>query len=121
MRIFKIARITGSGHINALINGSKNAYKKYSLITGDKEFSLIKWYPHVKTDVHSHNGKRCSFFLLTGPLIETVYGRKFEDYHIPTSHRIHDRWTKGYIDDSIGYHSMKNPNNKSKYSLHYYR
>jgi len=63
--MFKIVRITGSGPINGLINGSKNAYKKYSLITGDKEFALIKWYPHVKTDVHSHKGKRCSFFLLT--------------------------------------------------------
>ena len=41
MRMFKIARITGSGPINGLINGSKNAYKKYSLVTGDKEFVLL--------------------------------------------------------------------------------
>ena len=121
MRMFKIVRIHGSGPINGLINGSKNAYKKYSLITENKEFALIKWYPHVKTDVHSHRGKKCSFFLLTGPLIETVYANKFEDYHIPSKMIKRERWDTGYIDDSIGFHSIKNPNNKSKYSLHYYR
>ena len=119
--MYKMVRITGSGPINGLINGSKNAYKKYSININDKEFALIKWYPQVKTDIHNHKGKKCSFFLLTGPLIETVYGNRFEDYHIPTSHKIHNKFTIGYIDDSMGFHSIKNPNNKSKYSIHYYR
>ena len=119
--LMKIVRNRGSGPINGLINGSKNAYKKYSLTIKNKEFALIKWYPRVKTDIHNHNGKKCSFLLLNGPLIETVYENKFEGYHIPSTMKKRERWNIGYIDDKIGFHCIKNPCNKSKYSIHYYR
>lgn len=115
MRIFKII------DIRKKIKYPDNIYKKYTINLFKKEFSLIKWYPWAQTEIHNHMGRKCSFFLINGPLHESIYSKKFEDYDIPTSHKIHDRWTKGYIDDNIGYHSIKNPCNKNKYSLHYYR
>jgi len=103
------------------VTNMNNIYCKYSIEFLKKELSLIKWFPNVQTEIHNHKGKRCSYFLLTGPLIETIYGHNFKDYPIPKSQKNHRRWSIGYIDDNIGYHSMKNPCNKNKYSLHYYR
>lgn len=115
MRIFRII------DIRKKIKYPDNIYKKYTINLFKKEFSLIKWYPWAQTKIHNHMGRKCSFFLINGPLHESIYSKKFDDYYIPTSHKIHNKFTLGYIDDSIGFHSMKNPNNKSKYSIHYYR
>ena len=110
--MFKILEIMG--------NNSKNIYKKYSLKVMKKEFAFIKWYPHAITEVHGHNGKDCTFVLLNGTLLETIYDTS-HNYEKPTKLNRRDRFDIGYINDEIGLHSVQNPSNKNKYSLHYYR
>ena len=100
-----------------LENNSKNIYKKYSLIIKDSEFAFIKWYPQVITKIHDHKGKRCTYLLLNGPLIETIYHKTHNNQKLNKR----EQFEIGYIDDDIGLHSIQNPSNKNKYSLHYYR
>jgi len=61
----------------------------------------------MKISIHNHPNTKCSFYLLNGKLQKNVY--------------IFNTFSKGYIDDNIGYHSIENILNKSSYSLHIYK
>ena len=95
-------------------------YRKYRLPSFTGKLYLIQWNPERYTDLHGHDGKDCHFYILKGPLNESVYTKQkfnFEMKHI--NH--HKKGDMGFINDSIGLHVIHNPCNKYKWSLNFYQ
>ena len=111
MRMFKI--------LDFIQINNYSAYRKYSLTFLKKELSLIRWNPESITKLHDHQGKKCSFFILDGPIKEYFYQKNNTNCETLVKH--HESFSKGYIDDSMGLHQILNEDNCHKYSLHYYR
>ena len=103
--------------MNKIFNNN-NFYTKFRLLTiKDYNYYLIKWQPKMKTTIHNHPNTKCTFCLLKGALVEIVY----KNNNIIKVNKLNKTLNNGYIDDSIGYHSLENLLNKSSYSLHIYK
>jgi hypothetical protein len=91
--------------------------KKYVIYCGHIKFYLIEWYPISETSYHGHPEKGCKFFVLQPGLTEY---RK--DNSKSRNVRIKQLFPgiNYYIDDTIGYHKMRNVTNKNAYSIHIY-
>lgn len=81
------------------------------------EIILIGWEPNAKSTIHNHSNNGCVFFLIQGDLVEEVYDTKNIEL-ISISNILKNEI--GYIDDTIGYHRMKNANNTYSFSIHIY-
>lgn len=81
------------------------------------ELYLISWLPNNSSLIHNHQDNGCVFKVLEGELNENIF---LEDQKTcVTSKNILSNQTS-YIDNQIGYHQIKNPNNYFCYSLHLY-
>ena len=89
-------------------------YRKISVKLLKKEIALIKWNPTNKTIFHGHNGKKCTFIPLNGILNETIL---YSDGKCIKN--IHSKYSVNTIVDGV--HQVENRNNRSVYSLHFYR
>tara|TARA_B110000046_G_C12849950_1_gene337298 strand:- start:49 stop:363 length:315 start_codon:yes stop_codon:yes gene_type:complete len=92
-------------------------YYKYRLPSVKGKLYLIQWNPNQYTDIHKHDGNDCHFYILKGPLNETVYNKDFQIIHKTT----YQKKDMGFINDNIGYHKMRNTSNEYKWSLHLYQ
>lgn len=81
------------------------------------EIILIGWEPNAKSTIHNHSNNGCLFFLIQGDLVEEVYDKKNIEL-ISISNILKNEFS--YIDDTIGYHRMKNSNNTYSFSIHIY-
>ena len=90
-------------------------YHKYFIRLFSKEYAFIKWEPNVRSNIHGHNGKDCSFMILNGSMDEKIF-HNIENVKI----RVHEPLKGAHINDNIGKHQMINKDNRPKYSLHYY-
>mgnify|MGYP006089683789 FL=1 len=94
-----------------------NQYIKYKIPFTYSSY-LIKWLPNSKTEIHSHNGQECKFFILKGNLVELRYLDGNLNTHI--KHTIIKPLRMNHINDSIGSHQMLNLEEKIKWSIHHY-
>ena len=95
-----------------------NYYTKIRLPSITCERYLVIWQPNHLSKIHGHNGKKCNFYLLKGNLRESLYdnSKNFIQYN-----RYTNFLDKGYIDDTIGVHSIRNLSDKYSYSYHVYK
>lgn len=101
------------------IYNNSSYYTKLRLPTFFSERYLIRWQPNHYTNLHSHNGKKCYFYLLHGSLKEIQFKNSNNDIiNINVLNKFLD---KGYIDDNIGKHIVSNLNNKITYTYHVYK
>jgi len=104
-----------------VIEDTKFEIKKMNRIkiheTKDYELILISWAPGAKSHIHNHPENGCIYKVLDGILIEETYDTKTLALTNLTTLLSNDM---GYIDNSICYHKMYNPENFSAYSLHIY-
>ena len=81
----------------------------------DFEVFVVCWTPKQKTLIHDHSENGCLFKVLEGNIVEYRYNHdKSANYYQ------HNVGSVEYIDNQIGYHQIKNPNNYFCYSLHLY-
>jgi hypothetical protein len=88
--------------------------KKYVLHCGEIKLYLIEWYPNSMTKLHGHTKEGCRYYSLQNGLLEkrvTSGGISINPVKPNKNH---------YIDDSIGYHIMKNSTDSNLYSIHIY-
>lgn len=88
--------------------------KKYVIYCGHIKLYLIEWYPNAETSYHGHPKLGCKFMPLFTGLCEY---RKDKTNRISTTELLQKNY---YIDDTIGYHKMRNTTNKTLYSIHVY-
>lgn len=84
------------------------------------ELILICWGQEQETTIHSHDGKDCWVYLLDGEMEEVFYKEGNED----TIKKVGSRKIKPnqltYMNDTIGFHKLKNSYNGKSRSLHLY-
>jgi len=107
------------------MNNLRNNYTKFNLFNYNKsKIFLIKWAENCITNFHYHPDIKCSYFLLYGNLSEIIC--KINPESLKSNEdtikykNINNFLQKGYIDDDIGGHIIKNNLNKNSYSLHIY-
>ena len=85
--------------------------------TPNYELILISWAPGAKSHIHNHPENGCIYKVLQGILIEETYE--------PNTIELTNLITLlpndiGYIDNTICYHKIYNPEHLPAYSLHIY-
>jgi len=101
---------------NIVTKTVNNQYIKYKIPFVKNEIYLIRWFPNSKTIFHGHNGKQCDFLFFNGNMIEYLSKNKKS----AISERHIEKFKLYSINDKIGIHSMKNIDNKTKWSIHFY-
>ena len=85
--------------------------------TPNYELILISWAPGAKSHIHNHPENGCIYKVLDGILIEETYDPKTIELTNLITLLPNDM---GYIDNTICYHKMYNPEPFTAYSLHIY-
>lgn len=96
----------------------KEVYKKFWIPFTN--LYLIKWRPNGLTDIHGHKGTDCNLFVVKGSLKETLYKKINDNNYVLKSSQILRENQSSHINDSKGYHSIKNLSDKYSWSLHRY-
>jgi cysteine dioxygenase len=93
-------------------------YKKFHL---PFNISIIRWNPLVSTPIHKHNNKECNFLVIKGRLQESIYNKLEERGYDMITQKTLSVNQSSHINDSIGYHSIKNLSDEYSWSIHYYK
>ena len=80
------------------------------------EMFIINWPSYWKSKIHDHANNGCLLKVLDGNLEETIYTPQLEV--IQTNYLRKNR--VGYLDNTIGLHSVKNIDNSNSVSIHVY-
>jgi hypothetical protein len=91
---------------NKLINWSDNFYNKIKINNySSKEFEMfvISWLPKQSTPIYDHPQYGSIFCVLAGTIEEKIYNKKLD---LIETNIIKGPYV-GFIDNSIGYHSLK--------------
>jgi predicted metal-dependent enzyme (double-stranded beta helix superfamily) len=80
---------------------------------------LIQWMPRVVTPIHGHSNE-CNFLLLKGKLQENVYKNLQSEGYYMISSNIISPHQSSHINNTKGFHSIKNMSDNYSWSLHYY-
>ncbi len=89
-----------------LIEWSESNYNKKridSVSCDDFDMYVISWMPNQITPIHDHPRYGCIMYLMEGTLEEKIYNKKLE---LVKTNIIKAPYS-GYIDDNIGFHSIK--------------
>jgi len=96
--------------------------KKYTrnCIYNDEQFELILlcWENGQETSIHCHGGEECWVHLLEGEMEEQLYN-KDENVTLKAIRKL-QKFQSSYINDSIGFHRLKNSFKGRTISLHLY-
>ena len=106
---------------NVIVEDVKNEIKKINRTklheTPNYELVLISWTPGAKSHIHNHPKNGCIYKVLKGILIEETYDPKTIELNTLITLLPNDI---GYIDNTICYHKIYNPEPYMAYSLHIY-
>ena len=99
----------------------KDAYSRNCVHRTDAyEIILICWDADSETAVHDHGGQDCWVFQIDG----TIEEKRFEKNETEALREVHkSQITAGgltYMNDQMGYHSIKNISNSRAMTLHIY-
>lgn len=94
-----------------------NDFQK-NLVHRDKQFEifLINWPHNYQSEIHNHSENGCLLKVLKGSLQENIYNTNLELLYL----KERKSQAISYLDDSIGYHSVRNINTINSVSLHIY-
>ena len=97
---------------NSLFNKTINTKTKIPFPIID--IYLFRWNKLKHTGIHDHADKGCFLFLLKGEIEENIYSKDLKFI----CKNLHIAPTKSYINNNIGFHSIKPL--KNSISLHFY-
>lgn len=96
----------------------KNNYTRNLIFQNDDfEIFLIVWDNGSRAKIHDHSDNGCIYKILDGKLVEKRYNTKNLSL---LSLQMLNKGQVGYIDNSIGYHSIENKSHQPCVSLHIY-
>lgn len=88
--------------------------------TDDFELLLLCWNPGDVTPVHCHGQQRCWVYQVSGRLEEVIYQENAGGQLVPVQNRQLNSGAASYMEDSMGYHSLRNNSDAKAMSLHLY-
>ena len=102
-------------------NWSDDTYMRNGIYKDDSfELILICWEEGQETTIHCHGGEECWIFLIEGEVQEVFYSLDESNKLITNGARSLYKNQDSYINDSIGYHKLKNNVKGRTMSLHLY-
>lgn len=97
-------------------NFQETGYKRNLVFKCDLfEIFLICWSPNAISAIHDHSCNGCLMKILEGCLEEEIYNKDLSK----NQNYIRNKDDIQYIDNSLGYHKIRN-NNKDTISIHIY-
>jgi cysteine dioxygenase len=89
--------------------------------TDEYELLLLCWEEGQSTAIHSHNEQECWVYTIEGSFEEERYTMD-EERVVPllTRHVVQTTGKRSYMNDEMGYHSLKNISDGRAMSLHLY-
>ena len=100
---------------------SKKHYTRNCIIrTNSYELILICWEKNQITPIHSHNNQECWVYNVNGKFEEIRYKKDENGIPQPFYHSNLAEQNRSYMNDSIGFHVLKNTANGRAMSLHLY-
>ena len=88
--------------------------------TAEFELLLLCWNPGDGTPIHCHGQQRCWVFQVSGSLEEVIYTEKTQNGFIASLNKEVKAGDVCYMDDSMGYHTLRNNSDSKSISLHLY-
>lgn len=92
---------------------TKKYYRSCVIRDNELEMVIITWRVGQESGMHGHPGD-CIFKILRGSLYEELYSKK------RISKNYINEGDKGYINNEIGYHNVKNIGDSYAVSIHFY-
>jgi len=118
--IFKNLKLNAD-ELEGFANWSSQSYMRNGIYKDDCfELILICWEEGQETSIHCHGGEECWVYLLDGEVQEVFYGLDESENLITIGARSLHKNQDSYINDSIGFHKLKNNTKGRTMSLHLY-
>ena len=118
--IFKNLNLN-SDELTDFKNWSQDSYMRNGIYKDDRfELLLICWEEGQDTTIHCHGGEECWIYILEGEVQEVFYSLDESENLIKKGSRTLYKNQDSYINDTIGYHKLKNSFNGRTMSLHLY-
>lgn len=122
MHIYKIHNDYINGINNKLVlkTFDNNSYIKHMIYENKfLDCYVIFWKPNAVSLIHDHSDNGCLLKVLNGSLKEEVYNKNNNKLNLVKINNL-DKKNIGYIDNTIGYHRIINPNDTNVCSIHIY-
>ena len=84
------------------------------------ELILLCWNEKQGTPIHEHGGQKCWVYQINGEVAEYRYQKNEQGELSETSMKKLTKGNMTYMDDKMGYHALKNIENKRSMTLHIY-
>lgn len=89
--------------------------------TDSHELILLCWEEGQETPIHCHAGEECWVYLLQGKMKEVRYeDQEHSDIPLSIDETVFKEGRFSYMNDDMGYHSLKNTHSSRSMSLHLY-
>ena len=101
---------------------SSNHYTRNCIVrTESHELILLCWEEGQATPIHCHAGEECWVYLLQGEMKEVRYEDGLQNnIPIAVDEMVFEEGRFSYMNDEMGYHSLKNTHSGRSMSLHLY-
>lgn len=102
-------------------NWSQKRYTRNCLYRDAKfELILICWERGQQTAVHGHNGEDCWVYLIEGKMEEVYYSFGEKHFLKKIDSKEFSKNELSFMNDTLGFHKLKNSNPGKSLSLHIY-
>ena len=99
----------------------EDGYARNCVFKNDKfELILICWKGKDFTPVHCHNNQKCWVYMVSGEMVEVRFKQNEDGTLTETKHLDITSGNLTYMDDSMGFHLLKNTSEKKAMTLHLY-
>lgn len=100
----------------------EDKYTRNCLESNDKfELLLLCWTQKLGSPIHGHNGQKCWVYQILGEVEEIRYKKSNQKNFLEETYRHNLKpGLLSYMDDSMGFHMIQNPNLTKAMTLHIY-
>ena len=107
--------------LNDLAFWDKDQYTRNCIKrTADYELLLLCWEKDQGTPIHCHNGEECWVYLASGKIHEQRFQKDENDQPYPVEEQKMEDSGVSYMNDEMGYHTLKNLADGRTMTLHLY-
>jgi cysteine dioxygenase len=113
--------VVSKDDIDSYSSWSEENYTRNCIYLNEEvEIIVLCWKPGQGTPIHNHQGQKCWVYQVYGEIEEQRYEPNENQVPLATTKDIVQAGALSYIDDSMGYHTIKNVSNENAVTLHFY-
>lgn len=113
--------VVSKDDIDSYSSWSEENYTRNCIYLNEKvEIIVLCWKPGQGTSIHNHQGQKCWVYQVYGQIEEQRYDPNENQDPVATNKTIVEAGALCYIDDNMGYHTLKNNSDENAVTLHFY-